>query len=169
VAAQEAGDLRRAHEEFERVAAAAPDFAPVHYYRAVMREGPGDLDGALAMYRRAIAADPNDYRALFNLAVILIDERRDHAAGVEALRQAVRSNPELGRAHIYLGRSLVFLANPASYAEAERVLLRGLELQPTGSLLPMAHLTLAELYRRTGRSADAQRHQMLGERAQRGG
>jgi tetratricopeptide (TPR) repeat protein len=169
VAAYQMGDLRRAHDELERVAAAAPELAEVHYYRALLREQQGDLDGALELYRRAVEVDATDFRALFNMAVIYIDEKGDHVAGVRALRRAIRLDPELARAHIYLGRSLVFLADPADYPEAERALLRGLELDPTGALLPMAHLALAELYRRTGRPAEAQRHQRLGEQARRGG
>jgi len=169
VAAFEMGDLQRAEQEFERVASLEPDFAEVHYYRALLREGRGDLDGALAMYQRAVEVDARDYRSLFNMALIFIDARGEHAAGVAALRRAIQANPDLDRAHIYLGRSLVFLADPATYPEAERVLLRGIELEPPAGLLPMAHLTLAELYRRTGRPQEAQRHQALGERAARGG
>ena len=167
VASYELGDFRRAHEEFEFVATHAPDFAQTHYYRALLRESNGDLPGALAMYRQAIAIDPKDYRSLFNQAVILIDTNGDHTSGIQALRAAARANPELERALIYLGRSLVFVANPDNYPEAESVLLRGLELGPPPSLLPMAHSTLAELYRRTGRPIQANRHQVLADEAQR--
>lgn len=118
------------------------------------------------MYALAVRYDPNDYRSFFNVALILIDGRNDHASGVTALRNAVRANPDLERAHIYLGRSLVFLAHPSAYAEAEASLLHALELDPPAGLLPMAHFTLAELYRRVGRPADAQRHQALGAEAQ---
>ena len=145
----------------------APDFAQTHYYRALLRESNGDLPGALAMYRQAIAIDPKDYRSLFNQAVILIDTNGDHTSGIQALRAAARANPELERALIYLGRSLVFVANPDNYPEAESALLRGLELGPPPSLLPMAHSTLAELYRRTGRPIQANRHQVLADEAQR--
>ena len=79
----------------------------------------------------------------------------------------IRANPDLERAHVYLGRSLVFVADPADYPEAESVLLRGLKLDPSPALLPMAHSTLAELYRRSGRIADAERHQALADAAQR--
>ncbi len=167
VASYDLGDFRRAHEEFELVADAAPDFAQVHYYRALLRETSGDLAGALAMYRQAAASDPLDYRSLFNMGLLLIDTNGDHAAGIQALRAALRANPDLERAHIYLGRSLVFVADPANYPEAESVLLRGLELDPPPALLPMAHFTLAELYRRTGRPGDANRHQALANEAQR--
>ncbi len=167
VASYELGDFRRAHEEFERVAAAVPDFARVHYYRALLRESSGDPQGALAMYRQAIADDPEDYRSLFNIALLFTDANGDHPSGIRALRAAIRVNPDLERAHIYLGRSLVFVADPADYPEAESVLLRGLELAPPPALLPMAHSTLAELYRRSGRMADAQRHQALADEAQR--
>ena len=119
------------------------------------------------MYRQAIAIDPEDYRSLFNQALILIDTNGDHSAGIQALRAALRANPQLERAFIYLGRSLVFVANPDNYPEAESVLLRGIELDLPSSLLPMAHSTLAELYRRTGRSIQAVRHQALADEAQR--
>jgi len=167
VASYELGNFQRAHQEFEFVAIHAPDFAQTHYYRALLRESSGDLPGALAMYHQAITIDPEDYRSLFNQALILIDTNGDHSAGIQALRAAVRANPELERALIYLGRSLVFVANPDNYPEAESVLLRGIELDLPSSLLPMAHSTLAELYRRTGRPIQANRHQALAEEAQR--
>ena len=158
---------RRAREEFERVAAAVPDFPGVHYYRALLRESSGDPQGALAMYWQAIADDPEDYRSLFNMELLFIDTNGDHPSGIQALRAAIRANPDLERAHVYLGRSLVFVADPADYPEAESVLLRGLELDPSPALLPMAHSSLAELYRRSGRIADAERHQALADAAQR--
>ncbi len=169
VAAFEMGDYRRAHDEFEYVAANAPEFGAVHYQRALLREASGDPEGALEMYRLAVRHDPDDYRAFFNVALILIDGRSDHASGVAALRAAIRANPNLVRAHIYLGRSLVFLADPSTYDEAEASLTHALQLDPPAALLPMAHFTLAELYRRVGRPADAQRHQALGAAAQRAG
>ncbi|MCH8992248.1 MAG: tetratricopeptide repeat protein [Acidobacteria bacterium] len=132
-----------------------------------MRESSGDPQGALAMYRQAIADDSEDYRSLFNISLLFTDANGDHPSGIRALRAAIRVNPDLERAHIYLGRSLVFVADPADYPEAESVLLRGLELAPPPALLPMAHSTLAELYRRSGRMADAQRHQALADEAQR--
>ena len=167
VASYELGNFERAHQEFEFVAIHAPDFAQTHYYRALLRESSGDLSGALAMYRQAIAIDPEDYRSLFNQALILIDTNGDHSSGIQALRAAVRANPELARALIYLGRSLVFVANPDDYSEAESVLLQGIELDLPSSLLPMAHSTLAELYRRIGRPIQARRHQTLADEAQR--
>ena len=166
-AAYQLGDFRRAHEEFEIVAVRAPDFAGLDYHRALLRESSGDLPGALALYRQAVANDAEDYRSLFNMGLIFIETNDDHPSAIQALRAAIRANPDLERAHIYLGRSLVFVANQADYPEAESVLLRGLELEPPASLLPMAHLALAELYRRTGRPADARRHQALGIEAQR--
>ena len=143
--------------------------AALRYFDRVIDEAQGDPDGALAMYELALNTDPADFPSLFNSALIFIDAKGDHPAALGALREALRINPDLDRAHIYLGRSLVLLADPSTYPEAESALLRGLELQPPQSLLPMAHLTLAELYRRTGRSAEAQHHQTLGERAQRQG
>ncbi len=167
VAAYQLGDFQRAHEEFEIVAVRAPGFTALDYHRALLRESSGDLEGALSLYRQAVATDADDYRSSFNMGLIFIDDKDDHPSGIEALRSAIRANPDLERARIYLGRSLVFVADPATYPEAESVLLRGLELGPPTTLVPMAHLALAELYRRTGRSADADRHQALGIEAQR--
>ena len=133
----------------------------------MLRETTGDLPGALTLYRQAVVNDPEDYRSLFNMGVLFIDTNGDHPSGIQALRAALRVNPDLERAHIYLGRSLVFVGNPADYPEAESVLLRGLELDPSPALLLMAHSALAELYRRTERPADANRHQALADEAQR--
>jgi len=168
VAAFAMGDLRRASEEFDLVAERAPDFGEVYYYQALVLEQRGDIAGALQKYQHAVDLDPEDYRSLFNMAVIYIDQQGDHRRGVETLRRAIAIDPDLPRALIYLGRSLVFLADPGTYPEAESALLHALSLDTPPALLPMAHLTLAELYRRTGRPEEAQRHQALGERAQRG-
>ena len=85
--AYEMGDLRRAHDEFEWVAAQAPEFSAVHYYRALMREGQRDPDGALEMYQIALNVDPADFRSLFNIALLFIDSKDIHPAALRALRK----------------------------------------------------------------------------------
>ena len=118
-----------------------------------------------AEYRAEVANNPQSHRAWFNLSVLLSDAG-DHEGAVEALRQAVAAEPDLAVAHVYLGRSLLLLEDPALYQEALQAAQRGLELGPPLEVVPTAHFVLADLYNRLGQPDSAQREVALGRAAQ---
>jgi len=52
-----------------------------------------DVDGALAAFRRAAAADPTDFAALNNIGGILLNQKEDPAGAAEAFSRALALQP----------------------------------------------------------------------------
>jgi tetratricopeptide (TPR) repeat protein len=65
---------------FEQAAGLAPDNPDVFVRRALIHYGEGDMSGAVGDLRRALALDPNNYRALEALAQIFKELERKKAA-----------------------------------------------------------------------------------------
>ena len=63
----------------------------------------GDLDGAEAAYRAAIAADPGHANAHSNLGFLLHQERKDFDGAEAAYRAAIAADPGNADAHYILG------------------------------------------------------------------
>jgi len=165
VAAFQLGDMRQAALSLERAAEMAPSYPQVHYYLAQVAEARGDQREAEAEYRAEVANLPQSHRAWFNLSILLSDAG-DHGGAVEALRQAITAKPDLAVAHVYLGRSLLMMEDPALYQEALQAAQRGLDLGPPPEVVPTAHFVLADLYNRLGQPETAQRELALGRAAQ---
>jgi predicted TPR repeat methyltransferase len=72
------------------------------YESAKQRQEAGDFEAAAELYRAALEADPNDYRALNNLGVVL--ETLGHSGeAADAYRQALAIRPDLAAIHYNLG------------------------------------------------------------------
>jgi Tfp pilus assembly protein PilF len=55
----------------------------------------GDADGAIAQLNRALAEDPKDANALFDLGMIRLQGKQDGKGALAAWRQLLKSNPSL--------------------------------------------------------------------------
>jgi tetratricopeptide (TPR) repeat protein len=90
------GRLPEAREDFEAALVCVPRFAPSITNLGNLLMEAGDVDGAVALYRSAIAADDDYPVAHFNLGVALkragkVDE------GVREMRKAQRLEGRMGR------------------------------------------------------------------------
>ena len=72
----------------------------------LLQDGRGDLDGAEAVYRAAIAADPGDADAHYSLGALLDVGRGDLDGGEAAYRAAIAADPGHTLAHYCLGHLL---------------------------------------------------------------
>lgn len=143
------GDLAGARQWFAKAVAADETFAPGHASLGVVHQQLGNINDAIASYRRAIELSPADGRAWFNLATaykLIPDLER----AVECYRRAVDIMPRdldslsaLGRTEIELGQ-LAIAAN--TYAKA-------IEIAPAGS--PEINDSFAFCAMRTGRPQEA--------------
>ena len=66
----------------------------------------GDIDGAEAAYRAAIAADPGHANAYHNLGFLLYSVRNEIDGAITALRAAAAADPGDAEAHEILDRML---------------------------------------------------------------
>ncbi len=116
--------------------------------------GAGDPVGATDAFKKALAANPNDFNANFQLALLLKDEAKFEEARA-LLKQALQVRPgDLGSRY-----NLAVIDLATEKAEAAR---RELELivkeAPTYT---SAHVTLATVYYRLKRKADGDRERAI--------
>lgn len=77
-----------------------------HVHAGVAAEKSGQLDAALAEFRKATELDPNLAAAFADLGGIYI-EKRDYAAAIPPLKRAIEISPDLEAAHRLLGYALL--------------------------------------------------------------
>lgn len=100
----------------------------------------GHYDAAVAAFTQAVAADPNDYTAHFNLALAYGLLRRD-AEGIAEYRKTLELKPGLYQAQLNEG---ILLLRQKSFAEA-LPLLEAAAAQKPGELRPRFYLGEAQL------------------------
>lgn len=89
---------------------------------AAVRAERGDMDGAIAAMRAAVARSPG-YAWGWGKLADWFEERRDHAAQVEACRELVRISPDDAAAHSALGWARLSLGDrPGARRSLERAL-----------------------------------------------
>lgn len=93
VIAHQAGQDPQAVKDYRAALAAHPGYFPALYNLAVLESG-SDPAGAIALYRRAIAAEPKNGAAHLNLG-FLLRSSGDAAAGTEEIAKAVSLDPAL--------------------------------------------------------------------------
>ncbi len=86
----------------------------------------GESDKAIAVYRRGLAADPDDSELLFNLAVTLIQHGKSDE-GRELLKHDIEKNPTHASAHFVLGQ---IFESQEFYVPATFSFLHFLALEP---------------------------------------
>jgi tetratricopeptide (TPR) repeat protein len=100
------GRLLDAAQHYRSAFAQKPDFAAAAVECALLLHRFGDLDGAIALYGRALAVDPGSAQALCNLALALQGQQR-HAEALAAFDAAAAIAPEAPLVH--LNRSMLLL------------------------------------------------------------
>ena len=88
-----------------------------------------DISGALAAYRRAIALNPREPLAYFNIAAVYATQASPESAVVNFVR-AAELDPSLAVANFYASRLLLDLGNSR---EALQQLEAGLRFDPTAT------------------------------------
>jgi tetratricopeptide (TPR) repeat protein len=108
----------------------------------------GDLDAALERFRTAVEKAPDSAEARRMLGLVYKADEQ-YEASVEQLRVAVKLNAMDDRARVALADVLVLMGR---LEDAEQVLREAIAVLPNGG---RAHYQLAQLYKTSGRSANA--------------
>lgn len=127
-----------------------------HYLLAQIAEQRGERAGAEREYREEIRLYPWDYKARFNLA-LLLDQRDEHKEQVALLESIPRVAPEFSDVYFYLAKALLDTGDPGRFEEAIAAARKGLQLAPDSPSAPLGHYVLADVYRLQGRRTDAER------------
>jgi tetratricopeptide (TPR) repeat protein len=144
---KETGLWQDAVEAFAKAAAAGRMQADANFWLGVEAEVKGDLDGAIARYRKAVDTNPNHLQGLINLErALLLNQIEAQAADARTFymlgqlnyrlknwekaarnfSKAIELDPGLADAHFRLGLVLQIVGRPtearAAYAETVRLL-----------------------------------------------
>ncbi len=110
----------------------------------------GEVQKAIDLYRASLAADPNNGRTYYDLALAL-DRQKDYAAEREALQKSTSLDQKFAPAHNQLG----FLClQSGQSAEAEKELKLAVSLDPQYA---EAQSNLGVLYAQQGNNSEAER------------
>lgn len=126
LAAQVAGDVDEALDEYEKTLKADPDNTFALYNVGLIRQNQGNAADAERNYRRVLEIDPNFSSAIFNLAIL----RNNAGAPQEAIalyRRVLAINPKDANAHLNLGFALKAIGQAAA---GDRELAAAVALDP---------------------------------------
>ncbi len=126
-----------------------------HFNLALLHEARGEVEAAIAEYRREQEVSLYNWRPDFNLG-LLFAKRKEWALAEKELRSCLTKNEEYGPAYIFLAK--VLMDSGRNLAEAERLALQGLELKLEAATRVLGHLVLADIYSRLGQPAKARFH-----------
>jgi Flp pilus assembly protein TadD len=136
------GDIAGGRQALEEASLGAPTVTALHRQLASLAEQAGDVDAALARYRRIVDLEPDDARALNNLAYGLAVHKNAPAEARPLAQRAVavaRDNPAMLDT---LGWIEYLLGN---YAEAVRLLTDAVKRAPSSAEIRLhtAHALVA--------------------------
>jgi tetratricopeptide (TPR) repeat protein len=150
VEALSAGDYETAEARLAAVLKLAPDFAPAYGNLGVLLRRRGDISGAIAAYRRALALAPRDPSILGNLAALYTGLGRER----EAKAALTLADLSVATPYTILARGDLEAAD-GRVDEALRYYRKAARLDPK---IPDPHLSIARVARASGR-LDQARHE----------
>lgn len=153
-----------AQTELDRVLELKADLPMAHFNLGLIREGRGDLRGAIDAYEKEIEITPKAFRAHFNVAKLYgklgpLDKMAEH------FRRSIEINDEFAEGHLYLAK---YHLDTGDLEQAMTFARKGIELGPEPSIAPLGHYILADVFNRLGRPRDAERELAEAQRLQRG-
>jgi tetratricopeptide (TPR) repeat protein len=146
-----------AMDELTQAAALQPDLLSLHSALGVGKVGLGDSAGAMAEFKIALDADPNDYQANYYMGRLKrLDE--DILSARKFLEKAEQLSP--GSPEVLFEYAVIEI-EAHDYSKAETLLDKVLRQQPDHS---EAHFLLAEVYLKQGHRQQAQREREIFEK-----
>jgi tetratricopeptide (TPR) repeat protein len=148
--------LRRmpdAEKEYREALRLRPGLPEVHLALGGVYAGAFQWDKAEEEFRMQAKLQPGNAEATYRLGEALLEQGKAHEAHVELLR-ADRLMPEMPETLYSLGKAASLEGDAAA---AEKAWTKLLTIEKQSSLAAQAHFGLAALYRKQGKTAEAQR------------
>lgn len=145
------GRFKEAREHASRAVELSPDGPDALFVLAQAEAGLGNLKAAKQAYLDAIESDETHEPALFQLG-LLLQQQKDDAGAAKRFQRVLQLDPAHVRARAALGVSLARLGSDDK--QAEELLKKTLEIDPK---FATGHALLAEVYVRQGKPKDAKR------------
>lgn len=159
-----AGNRDAAEKDFRAALEIRPDLRGVHFALGELYLGSGDYPGAEREFREEARRAPGSAAAASKLGEVLLNLGRTPEALVE-LRRANALEPDTPETLLQLGKATLASGDPAA---AEKLLLRVIEQEPASNHAESAHYQLAQIYRKLGRSPEADREMKLFQEMRKG-
>ena len=147
--------MPQAEKDYQEALRLRPDLPGLHLELGQVYANSAQWPKAEAEFRAECKLRPGNAEAAYRLGAALLQQGRAH----EALPELKRSNelkPEMPETLYSLGKAASLDGDSAT---AEQAWLKVIELEKTTSLAAQAHFGLAGLYRKQGKTAQAQ-HEM---------
>jgi len=148
-----AGNRAGAEKEYRAALAARTDLRGLHLALGELFLDAGDYEKAEPEFQAEAALAPGSAMAAYRLGQVLLNRGRVKEATAE-LRRADELQPDMPETQVELGKAL---ASSGDLTGAEKLFLRVLKVEQTSLLAQTAHFQLAQIYRKQGRDADADR------------
>ena len=134
-----------------------PDLRGVHYLLGEIFLESGDYENAEREFGAESRMAPGSAAAAYKLGSVLLN--RGHVAeAIAELQRADKLRPDMPETLLELGKAMAISGEVAS---AEKFFLKVLEHEQSSRLAETAHFQLAQIYRKLGRSVDADRQMKL--------
>jgi tetratricopeptide (TPR) repeat protein len=150
--------LRRmpdAEKEYREALRLRPGLPEAHLALGEVYAGAFQWDKAEEQFKLQVKLQPGNAEASYRLGEALLEQGKAHEARAELLR-ADRLMPEMPETLYSLGKAASLEGDPAA---AEKAWTKLLTIEQQSSLAAQAHFGLAGLYRKQGKTAEAQ-HEM---------
>jgi arylsulfatase A-like enzyme/Tfp pilus assembly protein PilF len=149
----EQGELEEAERSLREAIDLRPKIPRAWYDLGLVLAARNDLAGARSAFERELESQPRDGPASFELGKLLLREKKPTEA-VARLRVAVEVDERFAAGHLYLAKALL---EAGELESAKRSAHHGLRLDPDPGIRALGHYVLADVYRREGRLAEAER------------
>lgn len=148
-----AGNRDLAEKDFRSALSLRPDLRGVHVALGDLYLGSGDFENAEREFREEIRLVPGSAAAAYKLGLTLLNRGETREALAE-LRRADTLQPDAPEIMIELGKAAAATGDSVS---AEKLFRRVLEQERGSGLAESAHFQLAQIFRKSGRTAEADR------------
>jgi tetratricopeptide (TPR) repeat protein len=152
-AAAGAGQREQAEKHFRAALAARADLRGVHLAIGQLYLAGGDYARAEPEFRAEARMAPMSAMAAYKLGLTLMNLGKA-AEAITELQRAEQLQPGMPETHLALGKAL---AATGDLSGAEGALQKVVQAEPASALAEAAHLQLSQIYRKLGRTADADR------------
>jgi tetratricopeptide (TPR) repeat protein len=149
----EQGQVREAAKEYFEVLHLAPHTAGAHIALGQTLAAAGNWPAAITEFKAETQLRPDNAEAFYRLGSALLKQNQNQEA-LTALTRANTLGPDTPAILLALGQTAMLTGDSA---RAEKSWTKLLEVQKQGDLAGQAHFQLEALYRKAGRTADADR------------
>jgi tetratricopeptide (TPR) repeat protein len=145
--------MPQAEKEFLEALRLRPDIPELHLELGLVYAGSTQWPKAEQQFRAQSKLQPGNAEGAYRLGTALLQQGKAGEARIE-LQRADRLQPEMPETLYSLGKAAALAGDPAA---AEKAWTKLLTIEKGSSLAAQTHFALAGLYRKQGKTADAER------------